>query len=734
MTWKVWAVVGCSVSTWGCAAQSGSVEQPVLPLTTLRLYETGVGYFERSGTITSASDTLPVPASHVDDALKTLIVMTDGGKAQVAGVEFDSVMSRGLARSLAALPLDSDKPVSYADVLESLKGVDLELTPVSGSVVRGKLVEVTEAPAIPVDLAGQGSNPEPRGSDDPLAKAINLPDSENDHYLTLLSEDGSLRRFRASRVRTLKPLDLGLAKRLGAAAGALSGRAAQIQRGLRVLATQAMKVRLGYIAETPVWRSTYRLILQPGSKQARIQGWALIHNDTDERWKNVNVELVNGRPDSFLFPLSAPRYARRPLAEPAEKLSTVPQLAEHTPDQLWGDNIEESGESYGAGGLGLSGVGMGGGGRGEGYGSGYGSVTSKESQEISIGNLADIAQSSGLEVGALFSYRLANRLELRPHGSALVPFTSQDVEARRITWFESVADSGRSGVRLTNTSNQTLPSGPVAIYEQAGFSGETGVPRLKPKERAFLRFGIDLDVELEADPEFKSKPVEEPKKVRFEHGQLVEHYLRRSERSYLLTNRSAAARDVYVVLDIVKNASVSGADELDFDLAADAALAVFQAPARGKTSRKLVIQEALRRDTRLESLSAEGVRELLDKQGLIPAERRILEAAVVLLEVVKQAQTALADAEKEVQRVTGDLERMREHLKALGDKSGSPAGANPIVTRILDLEDKLSKQRRLVETLTEAVKDKQKAVKEQLETLGEDTPPAGPATKPVAVP
>src|SRR5690606_23825210 len=127
-----------------------SVEQPVLPLTTLRLYETGVGYFERGGTITGASDTLPVPASHVDDALKTLIVMTDGGKAQVAGVEFDSVMSRGLARSLAALPLDSDKPVSYADVLDSLKGVDLELTPVTGSAVRGKLVEVTEAPAIPV--------------------------------------------------------------------------------------------------------------------------------------------------------------------------------------------------------------------------------------------------------------------------------------------------------------------------------------------------------------------------------------------------------------------------------------------------------------------------------------------------------------------------------------------------------------------------------------------------------
>lgn len=734
MSWKFLVVAGCALATVGCAGQSVSAEQPVLPLRTVRLYETGVGYFERAGTISGHTDSLPVPASHVDDALKTLLVMTDGGKAEIAAVEFDSVMSRGLARSLAALPLDADKPVSYSDVLDSLKGVELELTPVSGARVRGKLVEVSEAPPIPLDLPGRVSAAS-KGEGAEPPKPIHAPDSENDHYLTLLSEDGSLTRFRASRIAVLRPTDPLLAARLGSAAQALSGRAAQIQRGLRVLATQAVKVRLGYIAETPVWRSTYRLILEPGSTKARIQGWALIHNDTDERWADISVELVNGRPDSFLFPLSAPRYSRRPLAEPAERLSTVPQLADKTPDQIWGDNIETGGT-----------------GTGQGFGSGHGrlggshrsraprvrmahaSVTTGESGEITIGNLADIAQATGVEVGALFSYKLANRLELRPHGSALVPFTAQDVQARRITWFDSPAASGRSGVRLTNTSPQTLPSGPVSIYEQAGFSGETGVPRLKPKQRAFLRFGIDLDVELERDPELRFEPVEEPKKVRFEHGGLVEHFVQRSEVGYILTNRGAAPRDVYLALNVVKNSRVSGADELDFDLDSKQALAVMKAAPASKTKRRLVFEQALKRNTPLSSLVIKDVLELSANPLLTAGERRVLQEAAVLLEAVDKAQIALSDGNKESERIDGDLERMREHLKALGDKSGSPAGANPIVARLLELEDRLSKQRRLLETLQDDLADKRSAVREKLETLGEDTPPAGPATGAVPVP
>ena len=45
-------------------------------------------------------------------------------------------------------------------------------------------------------------------------------------------------------------------------------------------------------------------------------------------------QLASGRPDSFLFPLAAPRYARRELVTPKNELATVPQLMSKTPDAM----------------------------------------------------------------------------------------------------------------------------------------------------------------------------------------------------------------------------------------------------------------------------------------------------------------------------------------------------------------------------------------------------------------
>src|SRR4029079_1321064 len=97
-----------------------------------------------------------------------------------------------------------------------------------------------------------------------------------------------------------------------------------------------------------------RLVVAPRESVAGLQAWALIHNDTDEAWSKVRVELVHGRPESFLFPLSAPRYTRRELSTPEDELSTVPQLADRTPDQIWGDHVERLvGEAGGGSGYGI---------------------------------------------------------------------------------------------------------------------------------------------------------------------------------------------------------------------------------------------------------------------------------------------------------------------------------------------------------------------------------------------
>ena len=285
-----------------------------------------------------------------------------------------------------------------------------------------------EAPAA---TAAQGDAAGPAAARD-KARALTL---------LVLTDRGAIVRIPAAEVDSVRPLDPGYSTRLGSALDALSTRGAQSERLLHVLAHAggAGPITLGYVAETPVWRTTYRLVLDAAGKSGVLQGWALLHNDTDEDWHAVRVELANGRPDSFLFPLAAPRYARRSLVTPDDQLATVPQLMGTTVDAIWGDQL---GDSFGAGGLGLSGVGEGGGGSGEGIGfgrsgtSGTASGTGSSSL-LDVGNLASAAPAPGVESGALFVYTLPGPVDLHAHDSTLVPFAQQRVDATAIAWFDS---------------------------------------------------------------------------------------------------------------------------------------------------------------------------------------------------------------------------------------------------------------------------------------------------------
>ncbi len=125
------ALAGGVSFTAGCApaeapppAASGPSAQGanILPLRSLRLYETGVGYFERSGALGGKASALPVPAGHLDDALKSLVVLNGGAAGHVTGVAFTSSVTRATARTRAGLPQDPDAPAAFRDLLASMKG------------------------------------------------------------------------------------------------------------------------------------------------------------------------------------------------------------------------------------------------------------------------------------------------------------------------------------------------------------------------------------------------------------------------------------------------------------------------------------------------------------------------------------------------------------------------------------------------------------------------------------
>src|SRR5262245_27777576 len=273
------------------APQSEKPASKKLPLSQVVLFNTGLGYFQREGEVEGDSRIdLTIPASDINDLLKTLLVDNAG---KPTAISYDG-----------AEPVDSK--------LKSF-GVDLTINPTLGQLLnqaRGEKVELT------LESAGGGANT-------PLTGTIVGMEShfENQtreiHHLNLLCSDG-VRRVPLERVQRVRFLDQTLEDEFRRALSVLSAGRSDQRRlvSVNLRGEGKRKVKIGHVADTPIWKATYRLVLDNKEKKPTLQGWAIVENTTEEDWKDVRVILVSGRPITFQMDLAQQLFMPRPKVEP----------------------------------------------------------------------------------------------------------------------------------------------------------------------------------------------------------------------------------------------------------------------------------------------------------------------------------------------------------------------------------------------------------------------------------
>ena len=85
-----------------------------------------------------------------------------------------------------------------------------------------------------------------------------------------------------------------------------------IALGVRLSAGRVHDVHVSYAVPTPTWKAAYRVVLD--DKDALLQAWAMVNNETREDWNDVQLTLATGAPMSFSLDLHTPQYAQRPDA------------------------------------------------------------------------------------------------------------------------------------------------------------------------------------------------------------------------------------------------------------------------------------------------------------------------------------------------------------------------------------------------------------------------------------
>ena len=160
--------------------------------------------------------------------------------------------------------------------------------------------------------------------------------------------------------------------------------------------------------------------------------------------------------------------------------------------------------------------------------------------------MADLdAAAAGGELGELFEYKLKQPVTIRRNQSAMVPVVQHDVAVERVSLWSAARGVSQPlrAVWLTNDTGLTLDGGSLTLVEGGAFAGEGLVEAIKPGEKRFVSYAVDLGVRVTAVPQDSGRRVS---RVRIASSVMTQSVEERASMLYTVRNDDATPRDVVI--------------------------------------------------------------------------------------------------------------------------------------------------------------------------------------------
>jgi hypothetical protein len=301
---------------------------------------------------------------------------------------------------------------------------------------------------------------------------------------------------------------------------------------------------IGYVAETPVWRPSYRVVVHEGGK-ADLQTWGIVQNLSGEDWKNVELVLVAGAPIAFQSTLGTPVIPVRPTVnDSGEVIAAVPTgettlaeapaapsappapAAEPTREEAAYASVDANDEEAPAeskkaekvrrASASAKGYGVGGGGLNKAAAPRPASAPARMARPAPLSAAADLSaprRMSALAAVALEAgttrYGLPERVTVPDESATMVLLIHESVPGGAVFLFApdgGVPDSSSHPfrvVRFTNATKGLLERGPIAVFEKGSFLGEGVLEPLPPKATATVPFALERGLAVESESKYE---------------------------------------------------------------------------------------------------------------------------------------------------------------------------------------------------------------------------------------
>ncbi len=680
----------------GSSAESPTAAATRIPVRRVVLYKNGVGYFEHSGSVRGSQEVnIDFTTGQLNDVVKSLTVLDLGQGAtqgKISGVRYNSTAP--LSERLKGLRLPVGQETTLAGFLSALRGARVEVR--SGAVTAvGRLLSVDERQ---ITKGGETVTTITEAS--------------------VVTDSGEMRVFEVTPATSIRVLEHDLNMEVGKYMGLVASTRERDIRRMTISAEGSGERPLfvSYISEVPIWKSTYRIVLPTDPKaKPLLQGWAIVDNTVGEDWKDVQLSLVAGAPQSFIQQISQPYYARRPEVAMPQAFQMKPQTHEETIEA--GDAISSvnapppPAPASGAVGGVASGRGYGLG-PGQGGGVGGGIIARKsvsrsandnafevksEAETVDVGEASANLESEaeGKDLGDLFEYDLKQRVTIGKNQSALVPIVHANIEADKISLWNASRPRALRAIWVNNTSGQSLDSGTFNILENNTFAGEGVMDVIKPGEKRLLSYAVDQGIHIDAESKFENERVN---RVRISHGVLYQTRGRREKRTYKIRNADKDARNVVIEHPVRAGWKLTSETK---PLESTASYHRFRIAAEPSKTTELLVEEFEPQETTvvLANITDDQVAYLVRQKTITPELEQTLRKVVAQKNEIAGLNAQIEQRQRELGEISQDQQRVRENMKALKGTAEEKQLTQRYATQLNQQEDRLATLRKEITDL-----------------------------------
>jgi len=700
-----------------------------LPVTRVILYKNGVGYFEHAGHVHGNQDVnVDFTTAQLNDVLKSLTVL-DLGKGRVTGVSYNSTAP--LEHRLGSLRLAVGENPTTAEFLDALRGARLEIRSGSTSAT-GRLLSIEEREIL--------ANGEEGKSDDEKGRRKSFVTQ-----ISIVTDSGEVRVFNLTPSTSVRVAEKDVNEEIGKYLGLVASTRDQDVRRMTIsdAGEGDRNLLVSYISEVPVWKSTYRIVI-PNEGKPLLQGWAIVDNTVGEDWKNVELSLIAGAPQSFVQELSQPYYTRRPVVALPENAMLTPQTHEATmeaeappPPVVSGGVIGgvPGGVAGGAIGGPIDGFLGSGGGVGSGRGPGFGPGSGRGIERLGMGPAEKDAllytPNAGLplmaeklesgttvgqsqELGDLFEYKLKDRVTIRKNQSALVPILQSRIDAEKVSVWNPSQSSALRALWVDNTSNLTLDGGSFNVLEGDAFAGEGLMGAIKPGEKRLLSYAADLGVLVDAKQKADSQRVT---KVVIAHGVMTQSTQECQENTYTIRNRDTSPRTLVIEHPARAGWKLDDADDKPAE--SSASFHRFRLAVDPNKTTTLVVKEY--RPTvnhyQLTNVTDSEIKFFVAEKMINADVVKSLQQVLLQKNDIAVLDAAISGRKAQVTGIFDDQQRVRENMKALKGSSEEKALLERYVRELNEQEDRVQSLHHEISDLQQKRDAAQSKLNETIEAM-----------------